>query len=253
MLRSAIFFAHHVCWFPFTLLMSRLNMVFCHALRFNHIFQSAHVLVPPRSPSASTPLHAPLLTLATPALPQSFFSFSDMHIVSSFPEFVQGTTPFSPPQTSYFIKQPPPVVYQASTSEGVHMIIQLTAPAAAALTAHKGVLTSALHLALRRFDLHKLTVYDEDEGRMVAVTLPPAALAAATLSANGILHVYVKCKFMPVSTAFGEAPLVYAILIKPVDELVVSAPFAARSKVPKAAAPRLLPKASKVRVVPVFS
>lgn len=227
----------------------------CSASLGSH--ESHHVLLPValQDPSyCHTPATAHALSLSCPTLlpDHGIGSFQtttdDVPAVSSFPEFVKGTTPFLLPQASYFVGQPPPVVYQASTVESgrVHMIIQLAAPAAAALTACKGVLTSALHLAVRRFDLRKLSVYNEDEGRMVAVTLPSTALEAATLSANGILHVHVKCKFMPVSTAFGEAPLVYAILIKPVDELVVSAPFAVRSKVPKVAAPRPLPKVCDV-------
>jgi hypothetical protein len=158
--------------------------------------------------------------------------------ISSFPRLVapvSAAARFTQYTESFFVLQPPSIVYQQGGQHGgkLHVILQLSALAAAALNAMTNPVSNALQPALRRFDQRRLMTYDERAQRMVPVTLPPLTTSEAVLSANGILHVYINRKLLPVSTAFGEAPFVYTVFIRPVGEVVVSASFFARSKAPK--------------------
>lgn len=136
---------------------------------------------------------------------------------------------------SFFCVQPPATVYQtfllpSGRQDGStlqEMAIHLSKPALASLSTGQP-LPDLVYGALRRCDGRELETFDEATGKMQGLRLSQPIFVFELQGAS--LLVKLHRKELPVSTNFGGAPFVLAVLLKPVGELVTSSAFVVASK-----------------------
>lgn len=142
---------------------------------------------------------------------------------------------------SVFEDQPPASVYQTLISEGkqdssslLMMRVRLSAAAAAACDAALRAgrpIDDVVYGSIRNFDGTGVRMYDPESKSMQFLQLPQDLFRFDLLS--GALRISVHRKYLPVSKCHGNAPFVFAFLIKPAREVVVTTPFTVLSKEPK--------------------
>lgn len=153
--------------------------------------------------------------------------------------------------------QPPAVVYQTKlTDDGtgsmaqdsstpLKLIIRLSDPARLAfskLRKEGKEIDTLVHGAIRRVDLAELESYDATSGRMLGLRLSQKSFSYDFRPASGELCVFVHRKELPVSTSFGDAPMVFVFFLSPVSEMVVTSAFTIASKERAGKCERPVPK-----------
>lgn len=142
---------------------------------------------------------------------------------------------------SVFEDQPPASVYQTLISEGkqdssslLMMRVRLSDGAARACEAalRSGHSTHDLvYGGIRNFDGTDVRMYDAETKTMQYLQLPQDLFRYDLMS--GSLRISVHRKYLPVSKCHGNAPFMFAFLIKPAGEVLVTTPFTVLSKEPK--------------------
>ena len=149
-------------------------------------------------------------------------------------------------KSSFFCIQPPSTVFQTlvlpdGRQDGASLqliAIQLSAPALTAMSeaAADDPASSLAFVTLRRCDWREVESYDKTTCRMQGLRMAQANFVFALQPESATLRIHMHRKELPVSTSFGGAPFVLAVLLKPVGEVVVSTPFFVASK--SSAAPK---------------
>lgn len=160
-------------------------------------------------------------------------------------DFASKTAPAAPAEASYFSVQTPETIFQtlraadgSQDSSSKLLLTLVLSPAARAaiepIAAKGGDMSKLFHGAIRRFDGAELEVFDVPAQAMLGLRLPQATFEYNFEVVSGVatMEIAVHRKELPVSKAFGDAPMRFWFFVKPVGELVMTNIFSVASKMP---------------------